>query len=101
MRKNQSGLTRDAAQGRGRVQCTAWEAMVFADGLATTTQVIDHVYADKRLKKWDYTDGGLYRQLRVRLDAIADRVGRSRGAGRAWLWRVWSWLAQLVYYDMQ
>src|SRR5262245_53927878 len=100
MKRNQSGLTKDAARGRGRVQRTAWEALVFAGGMATTTQVIDHVYAHKRLNKWDYTDGGLYRQLHARLDAIADRVGHSRGRGRAWLWRLRPGCAPPGYVDV-
>src|SRR5262245_30122483 len=88
MKRNQSGLTRDAARGRGRVQRTAWEALVIADGMATTTQVIDHVYVHKR------------RQLRARLDAVADRVGRSRGPGRPWLWRLRPGCAPPGYWDV-
>jgi hypothetical protein len=70
-------------RGRGRVRRTAWEGLVFHGGLATTGAVIDWVYAGKRQPRV-----GPYTRLRARLDEIADRVGRSRGPGRPWLWRL-------------
>jgi hypothetical protein len=71
------------AQGRGRVQRGVWEALVFAGGLATTGAVLEQIYPGKRLQ-----NGGWYELVRRRLDEIADRVGRDRGRGRAWLWRL-------------
>jgi len=71
------------ARGRGRVRRSTWESLVFNSGLAPTSAVIDWVYAGKRQPR-----GGPYTRLRARLDEIADRVGRSRGPGRPWLWRL-------------
>lgn len=77
------------AQGCGRVQRGVWEALVFANGVATTKQILDQVYVDKRLKKpCGWRNGRVYARLRRRLDEIADRVGRGRGPGRPWLWRL-------------
>ena len=66
------------------MQCGVWEALVFNNGLATTSAVLDQIYVHKRRLR----GGGWYQQARRRLDAIADRVGRSRGPGRPWLWRL-------------
>jgi len=49
---------------------------------------MDWVYARKRLKRRWVRDGRVYELVRRRLDAIADRVGRSRGSGRPFVWRL-------------
>jgi len=66
------------------VRRCVWEALVFHNGLATTSAVLDGIYAEKRQLR----GGGWYQQARRRLDEIADRVGRSRARGRPWLWRL-------------
>src|SRR5262245_20056522 len=88
MSSNSRNLLRGGghARGRGRVQCGVWEALVFNNGRATTSAVLDQIYADKQ-GHWRQ-NGGWHQLVRRRLDAIADRVGRSRGRGRSWLWKL-------------
>ena len=90
MKQNSRNLSRGGghARGRGRIQRESWSALVFAGGLATTSSVMDWVYARKRLKRRWVRDGRVYELVRRRLDAIADRVGRSRGSGRPFVWRL-------------
>jgi hypothetical protein len=90
MSSNARNLSRGGghARGRGRIQRESWSALVFAGGLATTSSVMDWIYAHKRLKRRWARDGRVYELVRRRLDAIADRVGRSRGPGRPWLWKL-------------
>jgi hypothetical protein len=76
------------AQNRGRIRQKVWEELVFNNGMATTAQVLDRVYAHRRLKARRLGNGGWYQCVRRRLDEIADRVGRSTGPGRPWLWRL-------------
>src|SRR5262245_16868105 len=84
MKQNSRNLVRGGghARGRGRIQRGAWLELVGRCGLATTTEVIRGLYMGREPR------GGPYTRLRRRLDAIADRVGRSRGPGRPWLWRL-------------
>src|SRR5262245_2959905 len=90
MKQNSRNLLRGGghARGRGRIQRGVWEAAVFAGELATTTQIADWVYADKRLKGRWMRNGGWYADIRRRLDVIADRVARSTGPGRPFVWRL-------------
>jgi hypothetical protein len=90
MPRNSRNLLRGPglARGRGRIQRGSWDALVFANGAATTTQVLDQVYFDKRARGRWLRNGGWYQLARRRLDEIADRVGRSTGPGRPWLWRL-------------
>src|SRR5262249_3597806 len=76
------------AQNRGRIRRSVWEELVFNNGMATTAQVLDRVYAHRRLKARRLGNGGWYQCVRRRLDEIADRVGRSTGRGRPWLYRL-------------
>jgi len=71
------------AQGRGRIQRGVWEQLVGHNGLATTAAVIAGLYPGKRLQ-----NGGCYQLVRRRLDEVADRVGRDRGRGQSWVWRL-------------
>jgi hypothetical protein len=65
------------------VQRGVWEALVFNNGLATTGAVLEQIYPGKRLQ-----NGGWYQLVRRRLREVADPVGRDRGRGRSWLWRL-------------
>ena len=87
---NRRNLLRGGGPGRGRgpIQRGVWQALVFAGGEASTTDVLDHVYCRRRLKRRWFPNGGHYKHVRRRLDEIADRVGRSTGNGQPWIWRL-------------
>jgi hypothetical protein len=88
------------ARARGRIQRGVWEALIAAGGMATTGEVCDVVYAHKRLKRRWFSDGGWYTNVSRRLDVIADRVGRSTGPGRDWIWRLRPGCAPPGYWDV-
>jgi hypothetical protein len=79
------------ALGRGRIQLAIERCFFFeadADGLVDGGTIVRYC------QEWRYRCDG-YRpsalnRLSVRnvLDRVAERVGRSRGLGRPWLWRL-------------
>src|SRR5262249_57347077 len=88
MSSNSRNLLRGGghARGRGRVQCGVWEALVFNNGLATTSAVLGQIYVGKQ-SYWRQNGGG-HQPVRPRLDAIADPVGPTRGRRRPRLLQV-------------
>ena len=73
-------------RGRGRIQLAVQRAFIASPtDVLSTTQVFEFALVRVRRDRWRQRN----RWSVVRaLDQVADRVGRSRGPGRPWLWRV-------------
>src|SRR5262245_3507075 len=90
-RKGNSELWRfrhpKASLGNGPVQRAAcWEFRI--SELVSTSDVIRRTWAKRRLIDGRKVWSGSYHHARRVLAQIADPVGRQRGRGRAWLWRL-------------
>jgi hypothetical protein len=93
LRAQRRNLTRGSGpgRGRGRIQKAIERCFVFE---ADDDGVVDGGTIQRFCQEWRYQCDG-YRpsalnRLSVRnvLDQVADRIGRSRGPGRPWLWRL-------------
>ena len=76
-----------AALGNGRVQRTAQRAFMISD-LVSTGDVVQHAHRKRVLIDGLKLVSRHYQDARRVLASMADPVGRQRGRGRAWLWRL-------------
>src|SRR5262249_48693784 len=75
------------ALGNGRVQRTAQRAFMISD-LVSTGDVVQLAHRKRVLIDGFKLVSRHYQDARRVLAQIADPVGRQRGRGRAWLWRL-------------